>query len=266
MRKSRVLARIREDKVARLCALGSYLPYFPSLAARSGFDGVWVDGEHKPFDPREVQSLAAFHHLADIDCLWRPPTREKPALYRFLEDGATGLIIPHVESAEEARALVAAVKFPPLGNRGLDGGALDAAYGDANGRDYPASANRETVLFVQVETPAALDAVEAIIAVEGVDGIFLGSGDMALRLQCDPSAADPRMAAVFRRLAEAARRSRKVWGCPVVSAGDLEIVLKAGARFVVYGAEIRLIRSGLAECGRVLDRCLAAGQPVTHES
>jgi len=256
MRQSRVLQKIRSGKVARLCALGSYLPYFPTVAVHAGYDGIWVDGEHKPFDPREVQALIAFHHLADIDCLWRPPTREKPALYRILEDGATGLIIPHVENVAEARALVQAMRFPPLGNRGLDGAGFDAKYGFSGVKDYPAAANRETVLFVQLETPEALEQVEAIAAIDGVDGIFLGPGDMALRLGCDPSSSDPKMAAVHRRINAAVTLHSKAWGRPVISDPDLEQTLQAGARFVVYGAEVRLIRAGLKQCGEKLDRLL----------
>src|SRR5688572_30314620 len=206
MRSSRVLEKIRSGKVARLCALGSYLPYFPTVAAQAGYDGVWVDGEHKPFDPREAQALIAFHHLANIDCLWRPPTREKAALYRILEDGATGLVIPHVESVEEARALVAATRFPPTGNRGLDGAALDAGYGFGGDTNYPAAANRETILFVQIETPEALEQVETIAALDGVSGLFLGPGDMAFRLQCDATPADSRMAEVCRRINAAVRK------------------------------------------------------------
>jgi 4-hydroxy-2-oxoheptanedioate aldolase len=257
MRSSRILRKIRDRQVARICALASYLPYFPAIAARAGFDGVWVDGEHKPFDPREVQALVGFHHLADIDCLWRPPTREKAALYRILEDGATGLIIPHVESVDEARALVVATKFPPLGNRGLDGAALDADFGRSSGAEYPAAANRETILFPQVETPQALEQVEAIAALDGIDGIFVGPGDMALRLACDPLPGDPKMIAVYRRVATATARCGKTWGCPVTTVRDLELILKAGAGFVVYGAEIRLIRAGLKECADAFDRVLS---------
>lgn len=256
MRTSRVLQKIRQGKVARLCALGSYLPYFPTVAARAGYDGIWVDGEHKPFNPREVQALIGFHHLADIDCLWRPPIREKAALYRFLEDGATGLIIPHVENVDEARALVRAMRFPPVGNRGLDGGGLDTEYGYSKGRDYTAVANRETILFAQIETPEALDQVDAIAAIDGVDGIFLGPADMALRLGCDATAADPKMAAVHRRIAAAAAGAGKPWGTPVVADEDLELILRAGAGFVVFGAEVRLIRAGLSQCGEILDRLL----------
>ena len=257
MRASRILNSIRQGKIARLCALASYIPYYATVAAKAGYDGVWVDGEHKPFDPREVQALIAFHHLADIDCLWRPPTREKAALYRILEDGATGLLIPHVESVEEARALVAATRFPPIGNRGMDGAALDAGYGFGGNADYPAAANRETILFVQIETPEALEQVEAIAALDGVSGLFLGPGDMALRLQCGATPADPKMAAVCRRINAAARKASKPWGTTVATAKDLDLTLMAGAQFVVYGAEVRILRAGLKECSETLDRILA---------
>jgi 4-hydroxy-2-oxoheptanedioate aldolase len=255
-RKSRVLEKFRSGKVARLCALASYIPYFPTVAAKEGFDGVWVDGEHKPFDPREIQALVGFHHLADVDCLWRAPTREKAALYRILEDGATGLIIPHVESVEEARSLVRAVKFPPVGNRGLDGAALDADYGFAGGSDYPANANWETLLLVQIETPEALEEADAMAAIPGVDGIFVGPADMALRLGCSAAADDPKMAAVYRRIAAAAAKHQKAWGCPALSIGDAELLIRAGAGFIVHGAEVRLLRMGLRQCGEAFDRLL----------
>ncbi|MEY4938886.1 MAG: hypothetical protein RIQ93_621 [Verrucomicrobiota bacterium] len=256
MRKSKVLAKIRSGEVARLCAMGSFLPYFPRLANAAGFDGIWVDGEHKPFTARETQALIAFHHLADIDCLWRPPTREKNGLYRILEDGATGLIISHVGSAAEAQAIVDAAKFPPLGDRGLDGAGFDAEFGKNGGASYPADANRETALFVQVETPQALAQVEAIAAVAGVDGIFLGPGDLSLRLGCKPDATDPVMADVHRQLAVACSRHAKVWGRPVANQTDLDLVLAAGAGFVVFGGEFRMIQNALADCGKALDRAL----------
>ncbi len=260
MRRSRFLQKIRAGKVARLCALGHYLPYYPRTAAAAGFDAIWVDGEHKVFDPREVQAMIAHHHLADIDCLWRPPIREKAALYRFLEDGASGLIIPHVESVDEARALVQAVRFPPLGNRGIDGGGLDADYALAGGKDYPEAANRETVLLVQIETPQALEQAEAIAAIKGVDGIFLGPGDMALRLGCGTSPNDPTMAKVQRRVADAVAKVGKVWGCPVTNEEDLRLTLAAKAGFVVHGSDARFVRQGLKDNGKAFAKLLGEAE------
>src|SRR5437667_2822377 len=124
MRASKVLRKLRDRQVVRICTTGSFLPFYPKMAAHCGFDAIWVDGEHRVFNAHDAQSFIAYHHLADIDCLWRPATLEKGQLYRLLEDGATGLMIPQVSTPEMARQLVEAVKFPPLGERGLDGSGI----------------------------------------------------------------------------------------------------------------------------------------------
>ena len=117
MRRSKTLARFRNNEAVRLCNLGHYIPAFVKHAAHYGFDAIWLDLEHRLIDEREVQALLAFAHLADIDIMLRPPTLEKTRLYRYLEDGASGLMIPHVSTPEKAQMLVDAVKFPPLGDR-----------------------------------------------------------------------------------------------------------------------------------------------------
>jgi 4-hydroxy-2-oxoheptanedioate aldolase len=256
MRRSKVLAKIRAGKVARVCSTAYFLPFFPKVAAHAGFDGVWVDNEHRPFDPREVQALLAFHHLADIDCLWRPPTLEKTALYRLLEDGAAGLMIPHVSTVERARALVEATKFPPLGDRGLDGSGLDGDFFINLPATYPADANRETFLVVQIETPQALENVDAIAAVPGVDVLFLGPGDLSLRLGCSPSVNDPKTMAAQEKIAAAAKRHGKVWGRPVGTPDDAKVILGQGAQLVVMGSPFFAILRHLRETGAQFDALL----------
>src|SRR5688572_11207937 len=112
MRPSKVLQKLRSGKVARICSASNFIPYFPHLAAKFGYDGIWMDAEHRSWNPREIEGMMAQHHLANIDCIWRPPTLEKAGLSRLLEDGATGLLIPQVNTAERAQQLVAATKFP----------------------------------------------------------------------------------------------------------------------------------------------------------
>jgi 2-keto-3-deoxy-L-rhamnonate aldolase RhmA len=126
MRKSNALAKIRAGKPVKLAYLSNLIPAFVAQAAHHGYDAIWLEMEHRPMNPREVQLLLPIFHLYDIDVILRAPTREKAPLYRFLEDGASGLIFPLVHSAEEARALVRSVKYPPLGDRGLEGRNLDA--------------------------------------------------------------------------------------------------------------------------------------------
>src|SRR5204863_9245594 len=133
-------------RVARRCSTGSPVAMYPALAAHFHYDGIWMDAEHRVWQPRDIDAMIGRHHAADIDCLWRPGTKEKNALYRLLEGGATGLMIPHVSTPEHARELVQAVKFPPLGDRGFDGGGRDASFWVGAPKDYVAQANRETFL------------------------------------------------------------------------------------------------------------------------
>ena len=170
MRKSKVLDKVRTGRCARICGLGHYLPFFVRYAAHNGYDGIWLDLEHRAMDQREVQGLLALCRACDIDCMLRAPTLERTRLYRYLEDGATGLMMPLVSDAALARQIVAAVKYPPLGNRGLDGAGLDGDFGlDVwhEGSTYIDDANRETFVVLQIETPQALANVEEIAAVEG---------------------------------------------------------------------------------------------------
>ena len=128
MRKSKTLARIRSGGVVRCCSLGNFIPPFVFQAAEAGYDCIWLDLEHRALSLRETQSILAACHLHDIDCMVRTPTREKTQLYRYLEDGAAGLMVPHVSTVDEARDLVNSVKFPPLGERGFDNAGLDSDY------------------------------------------------------------------------------------------------------------------------------------------
>ena len=124
MRSSKTRARLRNNEVVRICALGHFIPSYIRHAAHFGFDCIWLDLEHRSMHEREVQALLAYFHLYDIDCMVRPPTLEKTRLYRYLEDGATGLMIPHVSTPEKAQMLADAVKFPPLGRPGPRRGRL----------------------------------------------------------------------------------------------------------------------------------------------
>jgi 4-hydroxy-2-oxoheptanedioate aldolase len=256
MRQSKILAKIRAGKVARLCCIGSPLGMAPALAAHFHYDGIWVDAEHRVWDPREVDALLGRHHAADIDCVWRPATKEKNALYRLLEDGATGLMIPHVSTAEQARALVQAVKFPPLGDRGLDAAGRDADFLVGAPSDYVVQANRETFLVVQIETQEALDNAEAIAAVPGVDVLFIGPGDLSLRLCCKPGVNDPRMLEAQKRVAAAARQHGKAWGRPAGTADDARVIVQLGAQFVPMGGEFGALLQHFSECSAQFDALL----------
>jgi 4-hydroxy-2-oxoheptanedioate aldolase len=256
MRRSKILAKLRTGKVARVCSLGSPIASYPALAAHFHYDGIWLDAEHRVWEPREADHLLAQHHAADIDCLYRPPTKEKNALYRLLEDGASGLMIPHVATADEARALVMAIKFPPLGDRGFCGGGRDAAYWIGKPADYTEQANRETFLTVQIETLQALENVDDIAAVPGVDVLFLGPGDMSIRLGCTAAVTDPVMMEVQKKINAACKRHGKAWGRPVGTPDDAKTLIDLGAQLIAYGSEFGALFQHLSDCSAQFDRVL----------
>jgi 4-hydroxy-2-oxoheptanedioate aldolase len=251
MRRSKTLEKWRNSQPAKLACLGNYLPHFVRHAAHFGYDCIWLDLEHRNMSDREIQALMAFFHLSDIDCMLRPPTLEKSRLYRYLEDGATGLMIPLVDTPEKARMLVDAVKFPPLGDRGRDGAGLDSDFILEGGESYTDEANRETFLVVQIETLEAVANADAIAAVEGVDGLFVGPGDLGLRIK--NSDTDMTVDKAMAIVAEAVKKHGKVWGCPAGDAQRVQELREMGAQLIAFGGEFMAIMNVLRDCSATLD-------------
>lgn len=256
MRNSKALTRIRNAEAVRICTLGHFIPAYVCHAAQAGFDCIWLDMEHRCFDVRQVQALLAYCHLYNIDCMVRPPTLEKTGLYRFLEDGATGLLIPHVSTPEKAQMLVDSVKFPPIGDRGLDNAGIDSDFLSHDFDTYVDHANRETFLVVQIETLQAIEYVNEIAAVNGVDGLFVGPGDLGLRLGRGNASYD--LEDAISCVAESAERHGKAWGLPVGSLEELEQMRALGAQLLVHGGEFRALRDMLQRCAADFDRALSA--------
>jgi 4-hydroxy-2-oxoheptanedioate aldolase len=250
MRSSKTLAKIRAGEVIRTCNLGHYIPGYVCHAARNGFDCIWLDLEHRAMTTREVQALLAFAHVYDIDIMVRTPTREKTGLYRFLEDGAAGLIVPQVDSAAEARELVKAVKFPPVGDRGLDNAGFDSDFNGHSLDTYLEWAARETFLAVQIESPKAVRNADAIAAVEGVDILFVGPGDLGLRLRDEPELT---LDQSWEMVAEACRKHGKAFGGPTFTPADTDQRRKQGAQMFISVGELRSWANALAAGAAKLD-------------
>ena len=257
MRRSKVLAKWRAGEFARFCSLGHVLPFYIRYAAHYRYDGLWLDLEHRNFDAREVQHLLALCHRYDIDCLVRPPTVQRSRLYRYLEDGAVGVMIPFVSDAATAREIVRAAKYPPIGNRGLDGAGLDADFGLDSwraGSTYIADANNETFIVAQIETPEAVANADEIAAVEGIDALFVGPADLGLRLEIYPQYGMTVDDAVAR-VAAAAKRHGKVWARTAASIEEVDTYRRQGALMVPHGSDFALSQV-LRQASEELDRML----------
>ena len=257
MRQSKIAPKIQAGQPVKIAMLGNYTPAFVAFAAHAGYDAVWLEMEHRAMTTREIQSLLVYCHLYDIDSLVRPPTRERAQLYRLLEDGATGLIMPHVPEADTAREIVNAVKFPPIGDRGIEGNSLESNFGlDLGGvrQTLIDHALAETLLCVQIETPTALANAEAIAAVPGVDMLYVGPGDMGVRLALDE--AGPTIFDVYDRVATISRQTGKPWGSMPRSTDDIQMLADRGATLHVWTNDQRLLRAGLEKAASELDAIL----------
>lgn len=252
MRSSKTVAKLKADKFVRCTALGHVVPAYFKMAAENGYDCIWLDLEHRAMDQREVQMMLAYAHLADIDVMVRTPSPEKQRLYRFLEDGAAGFMIPHCSTPEKATAVRDAIKFPPLGDRGLDGAGFDNGFiYDDDNTVYARKANEETFILAQIETTEALENVDAIAAVEGIDVLFVGPGDLGLRLQHDPKGRtiDDAMDIV----GEACERHGKHWGITAGTTEQLAERRKRGAKFIPWGGDFGFMKAGLEANGKQLE-------------
>ncbi len=257
MRRSKVLAKLRNGKFARICSMGHFLPFYVRHAARLGYDGIWLDLEHRTMDDREVQTLVTLCYHNDIDCMIRPQTLGRSHLYHYLEDGATGFMVPFVSTPMIAQQVVEAVKFAPLGNRGVDGAGLDGDYGIeawAPNTTYFVDANRETFVVAQIETPEAVRNVAEIAAVPGIDLLFIGPGDLGQRLRATGSTMS--LAEVIELVAAAARGHGKAWGITASSPEEIARYRKLGAQMIPWGGDFALV-GVLTRCSQELDDVLA---------
>jgi 4-hydroxy-2-oxoheptanedioate aldolase len=179
--------RLKEKLLAGQPAFGVSV-MFPSpqvveMVGRLGFDWVLIDCEHGSISPESAELMAMAAELAGVTPIARPWSNSPEAILRLMDRGVMGVQVPHVNTAPDARRAVEAVKFHPLGTRGLAAGTRPADYGfGITATDYVKEANRETLVCVQLEEAEALRNLDDILRVEGVDVFFVGPSDLSQSL------------------------------------------------------------------------------------
>lgn len=147
------------------------------LLSNCGYDWILLDAEHTPMDSTDLMPLLRAAAPYPITAIVRPGWNDAVDIKRLLDGGAQTLLIPYVQSADEARAAVAAVRYPPLGMRGVSGLSRASLYGAIP--DYATRAHEEICLLIQLETLEALEHLDEIVTIDGIDGVFIGPADLA---------------------------------------------------------------------------------------
>lgn len=236
------LERLRaRPQIGMWIASGS--AYTAEICAGSGLDWLMLDQEHVPNDVHstlaQLQAVAAY----PVEVLVRPASADPVAIKQLLDLGVTNLIVPMIESADEARAVVAATRYPPEGIRGV-GSALARASRWNRTAGYLTSAATTLSVIVQVESVAGLDALPDILALDGIDGVFVGPADLAASLGRLGEPEHPEIVAVIERTTRTIAASGKAAGVNAFNESIARRYLAAGARFVLVGADVTLLARG----------------------
>jgi 4-hydroxy-2-oxoheptanedioate aldolase len=220
---------------------GCFLRYpdagLAELLALQGLDFVVFDGEHGTLAPRACEHLARAVELHGVTPGVRVEENRPATILRYLDAGALIVHVPGVESREDAVSAVRAVKFRPLGDRGLSASRA-SGFGARDGYpSYIAEANRETQVIVHIESAAGVDAVEQIAAVDGVDVVLFGALDLSHDLGCPGELEHPELLACAERVAAATARAGKALGAVPSDPEGVRRWLERGARYVLAPVE-----------------------------
>jgi 2-dehydro-3-deoxyglucarate aldolase/4-hydroxy-2-oxoheptanedioate aldolase len=247
-------------------------PGIARIMAEAGADFVVFDMEHTGWSVETIKTLIATVHssprapredsISRSEMTTMIPIVRVPATYydfiaRVLDMGTMGVMVPMVESAEQAQAIVAAAKYPPVGRRGAAFGVAHDDYAGGDIVEKIRSANREGLLLPQIETAAGLANVDAIAAVPGVDVLWIGQFDLSLSLGIPGELKHPRMIAAMDEVIAACRRHGKVAGIMAPDLATGKELLKQGFRMLSYSGDLWVyqaaLRSGLAELRKQAD-------------
>ncbi|MEI5665910.1 4-hydroxy-2-oxoheptanedioate aldolase [Bosea sp. CCNWLW174] len=246
--ENRFKRALREGRqqIGLWCSLpGSYAA---EAVAGSGYDWLLFDTEHSPGDPLTV--LAQLQAVApyDVSAVVRPASNDTVLIKRFLDLGAQTLLIPYVQNADEARAAVAAMRYAPDGVRGVSGLTRATRFGRVAG--YARKAAEELCLLVQVETGEALDRLEEIASVEGVDGVFIGPADLAASLG---HAGEPGHPNVVAAVEDAIRRIRTIGKPAGILTPDTAFAqrcIEIGTHFTAVAIDVGILARGTEAVAR----------------
>jgi 4-hydroxy-2-oxoheptanedioate aldolase len=237
MRPSRVLRKLRNGENVSCVKINSTSAQTTELAAIAGFDCIWLDQEHVGLDWSVLNSQIWSVKAHQADTLVRVPRGSYSDLVRPLEMDATGIMVPHVMSLEDAKRIVRMTRFHPLGLRAIDGGNADGAYTNADFQEYLSQANRERFVILQIEDPEPLEELDAIAALEGFDMLFFGPGDFSQGIGAPGDWNHPRLLDARKRVAETARKHGK-FAATTGSIDKLDEFTAMGYQFVNIGADV----------------------------
>jgi len=221
-------------------------PNVAYLLAQAGFEFLIIDNEHGAYSDETVSDIIAAARGADVAVIVRIPEIRRETILKPLDSGAAGLLVPQVNTPEEATEVVRLAKYPPMGARGVAMRRPHNRYARVNPAEYLQQANEETFIAVQAESIEAIPNLDAIAAVEGVDCVFAGPYDLSVSLGIPGQVDHPQEVEAIDKILAACRRHHKIGGILLFDAAILRTWIDKGMRFVSYSSDISLLADAAA--------------------
>lgn len=231
---------LKDGKTQIGCWMGFADGYAADIMGTAGFDWLVIDGEHAPNDIRSIRDQLIALEPSPSHPVVRVPIGETWMIKQVLDVGAQNVLVPMVDTAQQARDLVQACRYAPEGVRGV-GAALARATRFSSVSDYVETANAQICLLVQVETKAGIAALDDILAVDGIDGVFIGPADLAADMGFGGNSAAPEVQAVILGALEKIRAAGKAPGILSLNDDFTRQYLNVGAQFVAVGIDVVML-------------------------
>ena len=254
MRESIVKKRLAAGEVVYTVKASYRDPRVVELMGGMGFDCVWICNEHIANDRSTLEAMVCAGRAGNIDTMVRIHPRDYTDVIQVLEMGANGLMLPQIKSAAEVQALMREIQFPPLGNRKLDGIGADSGFGLLPLKEYLRRANEQTFTVVQIETLEAVNEIDAIAAVPGVDVVFIGPGDLSLAVGHPGDVTCAEVTQACEEVISACKRHHKTPGIACGTPEQAEMRFRQGFRFLCGASDYRLVKAGLMSERELMNR------------
>ena len=224
-----------------------------TIAKTCGFDWISIDMEHTSLDLDLAAQIANASLAVGITPIVRVPGKEHYHASRLLDAGAQGIMVPHVDNAEDARAMASHCRYPPAGKRSLASVQPQLGFATVPADDAMRQVDEEMILVAMLESPEAIEAADAIAAVPGIDVLHIGIGDLCAEMGIPGRFNDPKVDAAFRRVTEACKRHGKYAGMAGIhEPGLARKFIDYGVRFVAGGTDLNFLMAGARERSTLL--------------
>jgi len=237
MHESVVLRKLRNNEPVWCAKTNLTDPNAIEIMGYAGVDCVWLCMEHGPIDLQTVHHQVRTAKMLGMDAMVRVPKGSYPDFIRPFEMDATGIMVPHVMSGQEAADVVRMTRFQPVGRRAWDSGNSDGPFCMRPPKEYIQFAGEQRFVMVQIEDKESVECMEDIVATEGIDIVFLGPGDLSHSYGVPGEFGHPLVQQAIDKLAALCKKYNRFWGIPCSPATAPKIIEK-GARFLAAGADV----------------------------